>query len=275
MVIMETIGLVGLIFAVGLFFYELRERQDERIARAWQLVTTSAPGNSGKREALDFLNSQYGCWLRFVGIDWCWKEQVILRGIDVSVTEEEGHGAYLWEVDLENALLSGSNFFRAQLVEANLAGVSAYNANWKLGIYNRAAVTSANLRKVNFEEGRLYGTIFDGSCLLKTNFSQADFWNQEAKDKAIKSSFRNAGLYKADFTGADLRNADFTGATLNNVNFTGAKLKGAIFANTTVNSAWAHEFGVPKNIPDGLTIREILIAEHEPSDIPKPPQCAD
>ncbi len=51
----ESYAIIIAIFAFGI---ELGDRTEERSARAWQLVTTAFQGNSGKREALQFLNQQ-------------------------------------------------------------------------------------------------------------------------------------------------------------------------------------------------------------------------
>lgn len=62
----EPLAIIIAVFALLFQIYQLREqshewqqekmaRQEERIARAWQLLTTRAPGNSGKVQALEFL----------------------------------------------------------------------------------------------------------------------------------------------------------------------------------------------------------------------------
>ena len=73
---------VVIIIAIIAFSIELGDRQEERTARAWQLLTTKAPGNSGKIEALEYLNSQ-SPWL--FRIWWPFsKERVSLQGIDLT-----------------------------------------------------------------------------------------------------------------------------------------------------------------------------------------------
>ena len=47
---------VGLFMALITFWIDYSDRVEERTVRAWQLHTTRAPGNSGKREALEYLN---------------------------------------------------------------------------------------------------------------------------------------------------------------------------------------------------------------------------
>ena len=76
---LEAIAIVvGLVAFVAEFGYNTFE---ERTTRSWQLLTTEAPGNSGKIEALQYLNRQKIAdmlvWLPFV------KKQVSLRGIEL------------------------------------------------------------------------------------------------------------------------------------------------------------------------------------------------
>ena len=54
----RAVEFLAILIALIGFFNELRYWHEERTARAWQLLTTPAPGNSGKGEALEYLNSR-------------------------------------------------------------------------------------------------------------------------------------------------------------------------------------------------------------------------
>lgn len=216
-VIMEAIGLVSLIFAVGLFAYELRERQDERTARSWQLLTTAAQGNSGKKEALEHLNSEYGCirfnepvwyvwlnsfvddtlhapelgWFGWEGgytvrhlIDVCWKEKTPLSGVNIS---QALHGGPV--------LMHAVSLRDVTLVDANLTG--------------------AQLPEAQFENAYIIGTNFEGADLSGANMT--DVLGYDAK-------FANAELFNVNFTSASLGGADFTNASIPGVELSGASI---------------------------------------------------
>ena len=87
------------------FLKEIEDRATERNVRAWQLVTTAAPGNSGKREALEYLN----------------REGVLLQGIDLSPQVKNNLDGSL--SPQSGTILDGIVLPEADLTRANLAGV--------------------------------------------------------------------------------------------------------------------------------------------------------
>lgn len=110
-----TAGLIGLVFLIPTgysLWIDLEDREQQRIAQAWELVTRVAPGNSGKGPALEYLNSQ--------GIS--------LTGIDLSTESNKGV-SYLRSVDLSKADLLETDLSGANLSHANLLGAYLNNAN--------------------------------------------------------------------------------------------------------------------------------------------------
>lgn len=90
-------AVLGLFVSFLAFRSDLEDRMEERSVEAWQLLTTKASGNSGKREALEYLN----------------KTRTPLVGIDLSAPEKKqfgftvlAAGAYLVNVQLPFADLS-------------------------------------------------------------------------------------------------------------------------------------------------------------------------
>ena len=235
-VVMETVGLVGLLVAVGLFVYELRERQDERVARAWTLLTTPAPGNSGKREALEYLNSAHGClpfgW-NLPSFGSCWKERKSLTGIDLSTAVHGGSvsltGIELVGADLRGSDLSGSNFFGADLTGVNLFISNASRVNFN----------SATLRYTDLTAVDLSNSLMIAADLQGANFFRA---------KLVGTS-----LSRANLSNADMRNADLSNADLQNI---------VTDENTALTGIWAWADRRPKNMPPEI---EAVIELRDPT----------
>jgi hypothetical protein len=143
----------GIVIAVVLLFLSLLTycsdqsgRVEQRTVEAWQLLLHTAPGNSGKREALEYLNKEDGlicikgnCWPQ-------WKGRAELVGVKLGAyygEDEDGNlqgGVFLREVQLPSAKLAGANFAGAILDGANLSGADLSGA-----ILDRASLTGADL----------------------------------------------------------------------------------------------------------------------------------
>jgi Pentapeptide repeats (8 copies) len=185
------LAVLALFLGLLTFWVDYGDRVEERTARAWQLLTTDAPGNSGKREALEYLNRDDGlfclngsCLIRL-------KERTPLAGIDLSTTRPKP-GKYL----------PGLNLAGANLFQANFAGADLENANF----------AGARLGQTSFANANLEDADFTGAYLGEADFS-------------------NASLDEAEFENAFLGEAKMRRAFLGEVDFTGARLIGANLAN--------------------------------------------
>ena len=72
----------AILIAIIALSNEMSEQHEERMARAWQQISTNAIGLSGKVEALEYFNSQSSDWL----LGW-WpytKYRASLEGIDLT-----------------------------------------------------------------------------------------------------------------------------------------------------------------------------------------------
>ena len=181
--LVRAVEFLAVLIAFIAFFKDLSYRQEERIARqeervarAWQLLTTPAPGNSGKGEALEYLNSR--------GIP--------LEGIDLTPPILVGQWGgdcpqftYLREVELPKAVLANAALVCADLEGAGLQG---------------AIFRSADLRGADLRDADL-----GGADLRVANLRDADLGGAD---------LRVADLRVADLGGADLRNADLGHANL-------------------------------------------------------------
>ena len=47
----------GLVVATVAIMYDLSDRQEQRVSRAWQTASSAAPGNTGKADALKILTA--------------------------------------------------------------------------------------------------------------------------------------------------------------------------------------------------------------------------
>ena len=179
----------ALVLAITQFWLESQHRVDERVVQAWQLIATTFPGNSGKREALEYLNNEDG-WLC---IEWLWKKCAIvhkrrtkLAGIDLSVPDKK-KGVFLQGVSLPEADLFEANLSRAILSEAFLSGailegVTAIDADFSYAILSGANLSTSDIFDTEFVDADLVGanlsyTVFQGSNFTGANLSDADLSN--------------------------------------------------------------------------------------------------
>ncbi|MCG8357622.1 MAG: pentapeptide repeat-containing protein [Kiloniellales bacterium] len=144
--LIRILGAFALVVGGPAFVIDLLDRTEERSVRAWQLIVTPAPGNSGKREALEYLNSQ----------PWYWplKTRVRLGGADLSADRHNGR-VDLAGVDLRHAQAAWTNFSEAVLVDAQL--------------------DDADLEHANLSGALLWGADFSGANLWSTHVSGARF----------------------------------------------------------------------------------------------------
>ena len=221
-----VVGVVALVVAAATFVVDLYDRQEARVVRAWQLVTTDAPGNSGKREALEYLNRRetifgWPAWQYHWAYDLLpLKRMVPLVGIDLSV-EPGGTGAYLVGVDLRgadlrNARLEGANLRGADLSDADLSGIDLRGADLQGADLNGATLRSATVVKANLAFSNLTGL----------NASK---------------SYKQLGAI------------DLADVVLDGANLSGAILTGAGLVQEQLGGAWACE-GHPPVLPDGVSV---------------------
>lgn len=226
-VILETAGLVGLIFAVVFFFYELRERQDERTARSWQLLTTKARGNSGKAEALEYLNSSWLCLPSAAGPmigGKCWKEQSSLQNIDLSESNHNGI------VILQNANLPAIDLSYADLTNVWLDDAYLADAQMFSATIDQASFFGANMTGVDFSDTSAKGIDATEAVGLGAKFYNMDLrYSKFERANLLGVSFMHSELQNSVFTGTDLTNARFEDVDVSGSSFSGANLSGTSF----------------------------------------------
>jgi uncharacterized protein YjbI with pentapeptide repeats len=227
------------------------------------LLTTEAPGNSGKVEAIEYLNKEDG-WFCFFG-GRCLrtlKSRTPLVGLDLSPSEKRakllGHsaplrfapGAYLWKVQLPSADLRRANLELAELYGADLTGANLYCA-----LLNSARLSDAKL---------------SGTDLSYADLSLADLRGANLSGAILRNAYLTGTVLGCtDRRCTDLSGADLTGAELKSQrSYTDDGLWPVDLSQTNVSqeqldAACGDEH---TKLPDGLTIRpcEEAVAERCP-----------
>ena len=226
--------------SVAQFWLDYGDRVEERQVHVWQLVTTKAPGNSGKIAALEYLNKEDGLfcyeWLRG-RLNW-WhgdnnkgsgcikllKSRTSLVGIDLSrsnyAASGKASGVFLQGINLRRAILTGANLRDANLRDANLRDANLTGTN-----LIEAKLADAVLSGARLTEAKLVGADLSGAKLIDVIMHKAEL-NHAILYKADMSDANliEAKLVGADLTGAKLVDADLSGANLSNSDLSGAKL---------------------------------------------------
>ena len=203
----RAVEFLAILIACVAFFNELNYRHEERTARAWQLLTVLAPGNSGKREALEYLNGRN---IPLAGIDLTppflaeqWRQN---PKEEREVRKRCAQFTYLREVELPEAILTDATLVCVDLQEANLRG---------------ARLWRADLRRSNFWGADLRGA----DLLLFADLRRSNFWRADLRGANIwRADLREARLWRADLRGANIWRADLRGADLQDADLRGANI---------------------------------------------------
>lgn len=182
--------------------------QQTRVLDAWNILNTSAPGNSGKINAIEYLAEQ----------------DEVLRGLDLS-SQDLRSGAFLRGLSVPGARLVFSNFAYADIQGADLS-----ETNLDMAIFDNAALTAASLDSAagfgtSFMAAGLSEANIQDTWFCRANFEFAQLAGSDLSDAVIRqSSFRHARMQGAILIGTDMR-----GVLMWDVDLRGANLSGAIF----------------------------------------------
>ena len=212
--ILEKLGYITIVFAVISFIATEKQRRNAEVYQAWQVITAAydQPGSGGRKEALEFLNSQP----RKIPFIWQKWEKQSLAGLDAS--KAYFHNIVLKGADLRYANLEGTDLRYAEFQKANLTKAILINANLFHADLEEADLRSANLFLADLRGANLTEADLTEAALRSANLFLAD-------------------LRGADLTGADLRGADLRGADLRGSDLTEADLRGAILSRTILMDA--------------------------------------
>ncbi len=274
-----TSALFAFLFDLGYEFVHVRPLQEEeRRARFWEIIARPSPGNSGKTQALEYLNRQGvsmhgidlscerngGEWTKrkpayhLFDVQECaggvYLQHADLPGVDLP--NANLRGAWLDEGDLSGANLAGSNLRGAHLVRANLGNASLIAAT-----ANAVDFSFVNLKGANLEGADLFGSALVGTNLSFANLQKANFGNASlvganlAQANLSASRLGYADLRATNLSNAILTDARLAKAKLNLANLTGATFEGAKeLAQEQIDGAWAWQDTPAKDLPEGVEI---------------------
>ena len=220
----RIVEFAAILIAISAFFIELGDRHEERAARAWQLLIAKGPGNSGKIEALEYLNSE--TWRNFP--EW-WplkKKRIPLRGIDLAPP-----GAKEWEEKWKK--WDGKSEPPPSCAQYTyLRGVKLAGA-----YLQNASLVCSDLAESDLRGAKLWGAKLIGARFYKDSgedlLAPEDFWKLGLRSADLRgANLRGANLRGANLRNADLRNADLGEADLQGADLWGADLRGADFRET-------------------------------------------
>ncbi|MGB7318230.1 MAG: pentapeptide repeat-containing protein [Planktotalea sp.] len=168
------------------FFWEMGDRREARgdrkaeaIDRAWTRLLAPAVGNTGKAEAMRYLNTQ----------------NQNMSGIDLSCKRMSAGQS--WDEDLSRCSAP------IALTRSDLSGILLANAN----------LNGADLRASTFSKGHLQGTKLRGANLHSTDFNGANLEDAVfSRSNLYQAHFIDANLTNADLSGSFLSSADFSRA---------------------------------------------------------------
>ncbi|OLT58943.1 pentapeptide repeat-containing protein [Moorena bouillonii] len=144
--LLEILGLVGnlsLLVGVIVFIAGEQDRRNADVYQAWQVVTAAhdQAGSGGRKEALEFLNSEPR------RIPWFW-----LTWRRQSLDSLQAPNAYLRGVQLSYARLVNANLQEANLFTANLQKAILSRANLQKAILDEANLQQAYLIKAKLQQ---------------------------------------------------------------------------------------------------------------------------
>ncbi len=276
---------------VGIVFQVYTATQEERQIWYWTILTTPAPGNSGKKEALEHLAS-HGTPLPSIDLschamgggetkDGECERPVYLEDLDLSkkTLGEEANliRANLSDANLRRADLSGAKLRSANLSGADLSGADLRRAKLSYANLSDAELSYANLsdaelRSAKLSDAKLSDADLSGANLRSADLSDADLRRADLSGADLRrADLRRANLSNAKLIDADLSNANLSNANLSNANLSDANLSGADlsdanlsdadFNNATFSSdktftnAWAWADEQPRNLPEKIDIQ--------------------
>lgn len=147
-----TFTLVGILISLVNFWQNNQHRERERVVHAFDTIAIHQPGNTGKVQAIEYLN----------------KKGISLKSIDVSWHGYPGK-------DLQNLILRDKVDLRgANFAFADLQGAQMREANLQQANFSGAYLHGAFLHKSNFTNACMIRTHFPNADLSEANFTNAN-----------------------------------------------------------------------------------------------------
>ena len=186
---------LGVVVATVALWLDLSARQEERISRAWQTVSSTARGNTGKADALKYLaaKGQDLRWMHLAPgstdndrvVD-C-RYRVFVPGLDLRGAQIDNANLSCSDLDSGDADTRTARFDRASL----------QNTSWIRSKAERASFRQASLISADFRGARLGNADFTDADLTQTKFAYADLQGASFSPNLAEGM----RVYKADLRG--------------------------------------------------------------------------
>jgi hypothetical protein len=227
---MEILSFFGILIALAAFWFDYSDRKSERIARAWQLVTTKAPGQGGKGEALEYLV----------------RNQQLLHRIDLSANTMGGR-----------VVITNTDLSRADFSNADLSCVQFVGVNLTRSSFDDADLTGAFFIHSNISSASFSGADLTGARFSSTNFDSANFKSANVTSMKITKLF---GIHHYfPFEQSDGKNRAFEKASWDGVQIRSGWLVDRFLLNR-VSTEWCKEI---KNIPENYFCERRPVSEQD------------
>jgi uncharacterized protein YjbI with pentapeptide repeats len=240
----EMVAIVVTVAALGIatagLWEQVRVNKDTTLAHNWTLLTTLAPGNSGKVKAMQYLASKKQ---PLDGIDLSCEamNRIVKYTPDEENSDEETDSETVEETDSETV----KNHSCKPRVYLRSLDLSEATHSW------RVSLRDANLRGANLWGANLSGAILSGANLSGTDLGRANL----SGAFLLGANLSGTLLYEADLSGADLTDTNLSDAILLGAHLSGANLSDADFNNALgiysadFTDAWAWVDSPPLNLP--------------------------
>ncbi|MDJ0719916.1 MAG: pentapeptide repeat-containing protein [Prochloraceae cyanobacterium] len=166
--IINLLAGITIIVSLTTWLANEKQRRNAEVYQAWQVITAAyeQSGSGGRKEALEFLNSETR---RFPWFWLTWKKQSLvgLEAPKALLTQVNLQSAKLFSANLQSAILFKANLELANLTKANLQSAGLYEAN----------LQSANLSQANLQSTRLIRANLESANLTKANLQSADLYD--------------------------------------------------------------------------------------------------
>ena len=243
----------AIVFAAIALVLEFSYQHEERIARAWQQLSSTQSGNTAIRESLEYLNR-----------DDAWpfgKKRKSLDGIVIIPAyltlkrQQEGKVALDVETCRQYVNLRRVNLPSAELSDAKFICADLRNANLRKAILYHSDLRNTRMWNADLRDARLQGAKLDRTDLWNADLRNARLelirslpddpeitlpavlWITEETERLIANwkvgdEWRSEPVFESDpittsLLRADLRNADLRGAHLDSANLTRSDLRNA------------------------------------------------
>lgn len=173
----NLVGSLSVLMAVIIFIATEQQRRNTEVYQAWQVVNGAynQSGSGGRREALEFLNSEPR------RNPWFW-----LRWERESLASLAAPKAFLYKIRLPKAYLSGANLEKVDLSESNLQEADLWETNLRGAILTEANLQEANLWGANLQGANLANTDLREAKLESANLKGAKYTDKNTTPEVCK-----------------------------------------------------------------------------------------